>query len=145
MLRLRTLGTVDLLGADGKELRTVLAQPKRLGVFVYLALTAREGWQRRDRVMSLFWPELDVEHARNALNQALFFLRRHLGAETILARSSEDIAIARDTLWCDATAFDEAASRGHFAEAVDLYRGELLASFHVPDGASELERWIDNE
>lgn len=145
MLRLRTLGTIDLRGESGEELRAVLAQPKRVALLTYLALTSRRGWQRRDRVMALFWPELDAEHARNSLNQALFFLRRHLGTETILARNSEEILLALELLWCDAVAFEEMVAAGRHADAVELYHGELLAGFHVPEAAAELELWIDGE
>ena len=105
MLRLRTLGTIDLQREDGEELRAVLAQPKRIGLLAFLALSSPIGWQRRDRLIALFWPELDTERARNALNQAIFFLRRHLGSEAILTRNAEEVAVATDILWCDATAF----------------------------------------
>ena len=145
MFRLRTLGLVDLRTADGEEMRGVLAQPKRVGLLVYLALATPRGPQRRDRLMALFWPEQDAEHARNALNQAVFFLRRHLGADAIVARNGEEIALNADMIWCDAFAFEEAHTAGRNAEAIELYRGELLASFHVPEAAAELERWIDAE
>src|SRR5690242_5015238 len=118
MLRLRALGTIDLRRDDGEELGAVLAQPKRVALLVYLALAARGTWLRRDRVMALFWPELDAERARNSLNQALHFLRRHLGSQTVLARNSEEIAVAPELLWCDAIAFDEAVAAGRWAEAV---------------------------
>lgn len=145
MFRLRTLGLVDLRTADGEEMRGVLAQPKRVGLLVYLALATPRGPQRRDRLVALFWPEQDVEHARNALNQAVFFLRRHLGADAIVARNGEEIGLNGDMIWCDALAFEESFTAGRNAEAVELYGGEMLASFHVPEAASELERWIDAE
>jgi DNA-binding SARP family transcriptional activator/TolB-like protein/Tfp pilus assembly protein PilF len=145
MLRLRTLGVVDLRTADGEEVRAALAQPKRVALLAYLALVTPRGWQRRDRVMALFWPEMDDEHARNALNQALFFLRRHLGADTVLTRNAEEISLNPEALWCDAVAFEEAIAEKRYAEAIDLYKGELLAAFHVPEGASELEHWIESE
>src|SRR4051812_40772845 len=129
MLRLRTLGVVDLRTAEGEEVRTALAQPKRIALLAYLTLATPRGWQRRDRVMALFWPELDDEHARNSLNQALFFLRRHLGTDVVLTRNADEIQLNPEALWCDAVAFEEAIAARRYAEAIDLYTGELLGAF----------------
>lgn len=54
------------------------------------------------------------------------------------------IGVDRTRLWCDATAFDEAYDASDYAAALELYRGELLAGFHV-SGALELERWIEQK
>ena len=37
MLRLSTFGSVDLQDPEGRDLRPVLAQPKRLALLIYLA------------------------------------------------------------------------------------------------------------
>ena len=79
-IQLRTFGTIDLLDADGREVRSLLAQSKRLALLVYLALAPPPYFRRRDTVIALFWPELDDEHARGALRQALSYLRQSLGA-----------------------------------------------------------------
>ena len=57
MIELRTLGAVDLKGADGRAVRSILAQPKRLALLAYLAV--HTAGARRDSVVALFWPELD--------------------------------------------------------------------------------------
>jgi hypothetical protein len=46
MIRLQTLGQIDLSAADGHELRGILAQPKRLALLVYLGIAAprHAGW-----------------------------------------------------------------------------------------------------
>src|SRR5438105_7448191 len=77
MIELRMLGTLDLKGADGRAVRSILAQPKRLALLAYLAV--HPAGARRDSVVALFWPELDTAHARGALRQSLRFLRRELG------------------------------------------------------------------
>src|SRR5712692_7403317 len=105
MLRLRTLGAVDLKDSEGREVRPLLAQPKRLALLTYLALAATSGFRRRDTVVALFWPDLDEEHARGSLRQALRFLRRTLGDGIIVARGEEEIRADGATLWCDAGAF----------------------------------------
>jgi TolB-like protein/DNA-binding SARP family transcriptional activator/Tfp pilus assembly protein PilF len=144
MIQLRVFGGTDLRSSDGQEFRAVLAQPKRLALLVYLALATPRGPQRRDRLIALFWPEHDTDRARNALSQAIFFLRRVLGPEAILNRNGEEIELAGDQIWCDAIAFAAAVRSNRYADAIELYRGELLAGVHIPDTAPELERWLES-
>src|SRR5512134_3132103 len=89
MIRLQTLGHIDLRDGEGKEIGSVLAQPKRLALLAYLALAGSGRFRRRDTVVSLFWPEQDGERARGALRQALRFLRNELGGEVIVSRGDE--------------------------------------------------------
>ena len=126
MVRLRTLGALDLRDADGRELRGVLAQPKRAALLAYLALATPRGPTRRDTLLALFWPEQDAEHARNALSQALHFLRRALGPDALVSANGDDLIIGQGNVWCDAVEFQEALDAGRSAEALELYRGELL-------------------
>src|SRR5437867_2270280 len=145
MIRLRTLGAVDLKDSEGRELRPLLNQPKRLALLAYLALAGSSGLRRRDTVVALFWPELDEEHARGSLRQALRFLRRSLGEGIIVSRGEEEIGVDRGALRCDATAFMEACEAGRHAEALDLYQGAFLDGFFVSEAAPELERWVEEE
>ena len=145
MIRLRTLGAVDLKDSEGRELRPLLTQPKRLALLTYLALAGSSGFRRRDTVVALFWPELDEEHARGSLRQALRFLRRSLGEGIIVSRGEEEIGVDRGALRCDATAFMEACEGGRHAEALDLYQGAFLDGFFVSEAAPELERWVEEE
>ena len=62
MIRLRMLGTPDLRGDDASELRSVLTQPRLLGLFAYLALARPRGFHRRDSLVALFWPEIGRAH-----------------------------------------------------------------------------------
>src|SRR5881628_3269115 len=145
MIRLRTLGAVDLKDSEGCELRPLLTQPKRLALLAYLALAGSSGFRRRDTVVALFWPELDEEHARGSLRQALRFLRRSLGEGIIVSRGEEEIGVDRGVLRCDATAFMEACEAGRDAEALDLFQGDFLDGFFVSEAAPELERWVEEE
>ena len=144
MIRLRTLGALDLRGSEGQELRSVLAQPKRAALLAYLALATPRGPHRRDTLLALFWPEQDAEHARNALSQAVHFLRRSLGGEALVARNGDGLGLEWRDFWCDAAAFEEALDRGQSTEALDLYKGNLLEGFHVPD-APDFEQWLETE
>ena len=142
-LRLRTLGTLDLRAPDGTELRSVLAQPRRIALLAYLALATPRGPHRRDRLLALFWPDQDQAHARNALSQAVFFLRSALGADAVVSRTADEVALDLNTVWCDAIAFDEAVDARRYMEAIELYRGDLLAGFHVAGAAAEFAEWLD--
>src|SRR5687767_1231320 len=144
MNRLRTLGTLDLVDESANELRSILAQPKRAALLAYLAVTSARGPQRRDTIVALFWPEQDDDHARRALSQAVHFLRRSLGAEALISRNDAELMLDRDQLWCDAVAFEEALDAGRSAEALALYRGDLLEGFHIA-AAPEFERWLGAE
>lgn len=143
MIRLRTLGGLDLRDSEGRELRAVLAQPKRLALLAYLALASPRGFHRRDALLALLWPEHDAEHARNSLSQSVHILRRHLGPETIVA-NGDALGLGWKNLWCDTVAFEEALDSGRVAEAVDIYRGDLLEAFHIAS-APEFERWLEAE
>src|SRR5207244_4716834 len=126
MIRLRTLGAVDLKDSEGRELRPLPTQPKRLALLTYLALAGSSGFRRRDTVVALFWPELDEEHARGSLRQALRFLRRSLGEGIIVSRGEEEIGGDRGVLGRDATAYMEGCEAGRGGEAMALLQGAVL-------------------
>src|SRR5438876_9799329 len=144
MIELRTLGPVDLRRSTGVELRAVLQQPKRVALLAYLAIARPGKLMRRDSLIALFWPDLDQEHARAALRRALYFLRQACGDEVITGRGDEEVGIAEGALWCDAVAFDHAVARNDWAQAMELYQGDLLEGFYVA-GAPEVEAWLDRE
>jgi serine/threonine-protein kinase len=139
----RTLGPVTLTDAGGREATGLLAQPRRLALLAYLAAATPRGLQRRDLVLALFWPELDQEHARAALRQALRVIRGALGA-VVVTRGDEEIGLDFDKVSCDIVAFERALAAGQLDEALALYRGDLLAGFFI-SGAPEFERWLDQE
>ncbi|HEX3233536.1 MAG TPA: BTAD domain-containing putative transcriptional regulator [Gemmatimonadales bacterium] len=144
MIELRTLGALEAISADGTPLRSVLAQPRRMALFGYLALASPRGFHRRDSLFALFWPEHDAEHARHALRQSLYFLRQALGANAIVSRGDEELAVAPDQVRCDAAEFERAIDEGRLEAALALYRGDLLPGFHISD-APDFERWLDQE
>lgn len=142
-IELGILGGVDLRGPDGRELRSILAQPKRLALLIYLVL-APGGFHRRDTLLGLLWPESDSQRARAALRQAGRYLRRSLGEGVLVSRGKEELGIAEGALRCDAVEFGRALQRGDAAAALGEYRGELLPGFFVP-GAPEFERWLEQQ
>ncbi|HEU0015017.1 MAG TPA: hypothetical protein VFQ45_15115, partial [Longimicrobium sp.] len=144
MLDLRLLGGAGLRDPRGTEVRSVLQQPKRLALLAYLAVARPRGFHRRDTLLALFWPELDQAAARNALGQAVHFLRRELGAEVLVNRGRSELALAEGAVRCDAAEFEREAAGGRAERAMALYAGDLLAGIHLP-GAPELMQWVDAE
>jgi DNA-binding SARP family transcriptional activator/TolB-like protein len=144
MIKLRTLGSLELTSPEISAVSSVLAQPRRAALLCYLALALPRGFHRRDTLFALFWPEDDAEQARHALRQSVYVLRRALGTKTIVSRGAEELALAPDQVRCDVWAFEAAIDEGRPAEALGLYRGELLPGFHI-SAAPEFERWLEEE
>jgi serine/threonine-protein kinase len=138
------LGSVDLHGVDRAEADRLLVQPKLIALLAYLAIVGAERrWQRRDHLVALLWPELDQAHARTALRKAVHMVRGSLGAETLVSRGDEELALAEGLLSCDLVEFSRAIEKGHLARALELYRGDLMPGFHLT-GCAEFERWLDD-
>jgi DNA-binding SARP family transcriptional activator len=144
MIRLRLLGSLALVHEDETRVRSLLAQPKRFAVLAYLAASPAPLAHRRDTLLGIFWPELDEEHARQALRQALHGLRRSLGPGVIVRAGDELVSVAAERVWCDAAAFASAVKTGRDEEALELYRGPFLEGFHL-SGVPAFERWVDGE
>ncbi|UCG76543.1 MAG: hypothetical protein JSV95_04410, partial [Gemmatimonadota bacterium] len=140
MIRLSLLGPLDLRAADGRQVLSVLAQPKRVALLAYLA--SQPGYVRRDTLLGVFWPESDEESARHALRQSLYTLRRSLGPRLLVTRGDEELAIDRDRLACDAVDFERAVQGDRPEAALELYRGDLLEGFFL-SGAPAFEKWLD--
>lgn len=144
MFSFRTLGSLELLSKSGEEVTGVLAGQKLVALLAYLAVATPRGLHRRDTVIGLLWPELNQERARAALRHSVYRLRGMLGANALVSRGDEDVGIDPAVIECDAARFEETLDRGSIAEALDIYRGDLLPGFFVR-GAPEYERWLDGE
>jgi serine/threonine-protein kinase len=144
VIEMRTLGTLDLHSAAGRELHSLLAQPKRVALLAYLCIAQPRGFHRRDTLLGLFWPDSDQEHARTSLRKSLHILRRALGDDAILSRGDEEVAVDFQLVSCDAAAFEASVKANRLEEALGLYRGDLLAGFFI-DEAPEFDQWLQTE
>jgi TolB-like protein/DNA-binding SARP family transcriptional activator/Flp pilus assembly protein TadD len=149
LIELRTFGTLDLRGSDGREFRAVLAQPKRLALLAYLAAAApgapgASTFHRRDTLLALFWPDQDVARARPALSRAVHYLRASLGDAVVLSLGDEELGVNPDLISCDVARFRKELSKGRLAEALELYRGDFMEGFFLSD-LPDFDRWIDSE
>ncbi len=143
MIDLTLLGHIDVL-VDEKPLRALTAQPKRLGLLVFLHLARPKGPQQRESIVGMFWPEQDQYHARQALNQSLYYLRRELGRETIRSSGRELVGILPGAVRSDVADFEAALDAGDLEQALARYRGDLLPGFYLT-GCPDFERWLDEE
>ena len=144
MIELRLLGGLDLRRGGGLKLDGLLTQPKRVALLAFLAAATPPGFHRRDTLLGLFWPELDQEHARAALRQALHGLRQGLGTDVLTSRGDEEVGVDEQRLSCDVRAFHQALEAEDWTRALELYQGGLLEGFFLSD-SPEFERWLENE
>jgi Tol biopolymer transport system component/DNA-binding SARP family transcriptional activator len=143
-VQLWTLGRVDLSGPVGTDTRSVLAQPKRLALLLYLAAASPRGFHRKDHLLALFWPESADGRARRALNRSVYTLRQALGPDALVTRGDQELSVAVERVWCDAAAFEAALDAGSPADGLELYRGDFAPGFFV-DGLGDLEHWVESE
>jgi len=144
MTELRLLGGVSIAASDGSRADELARQPKRLALLVYLATALPRGFWRRDQLLPLLWPEFEQERARAALRKTIHHLRQVLPEGTIESRGKEEVGIPADSLWVDVEQFDSLLDAGSEAEALELYRGDLMPAFHL-SGCPDFERWLDGE
>ncbi|HEX2190083.1 MAG TPA: BTAD domain-containing putative transcriptional regulator, partial [Longimicrobiaceae bacterium] len=144
-LFLHLLDGADLRHPDGASAHSVLAQPKRFALLCYLAVAAPpEIFHRRERLLALLWPEAEPGNARASLRNAVYFLRRSLGAEIVETRGADEVRLAPGRVRCDFAEVRTALDEGRFEDALRGYAGPLLPGFSVDD-APEWNEWLDRE
>jgi DNA-binding SARP family transcriptional activator len=125
MLRIRLLGELAVETSKG---------PVELGgswrarsLLAWLAVNP--GSHQRADVAARFWPEVLDSSARASLRNAIWAIRRSLGAEAgeALMATRERVGLDSPRLWVDATAFRDLIEHERLDEALELCRGELLA------------------
>ncbi len=144
MTELRLLGGVSIDAPGESRADELVRQPKRLALLAYLATALPRGFWRRDQLLPLLWPEFEQQRARAALRKTIHHLRQALPEGTIESRGKEEVGIPADSLWVDVAQFDSLLDAGSEAEALELYRGDLMPAFHL-SGCPDFERWLDGE
>lgn len=140
---LSLLGGVELRGA-GDATPRLLVQSKIVALLAYLAVPSLGRFVRRDRLAGLLWPELDQARARKAVRQSIHEVRSALGADALIGRGDEEIALAPERVWCDVAAFSQAADAGFLMQALQLYRGELMPGFYLAE-CGDFDHWLEEE
>ena len=137
------LGGVELRGVPPEDAERLLTQSKVVALMACLALSPTSSFTRRDRLAGLLWPELDQQHARTALRKAVHFARSVLGEDALVSRGDEDLALGDDALWCDAAELPRAIDRGVLARAIELYQGDLMPGFYLPE-CHDFDAWLED-
>ena len=136
--RLLVLGPASLTDSRGEPLPG-MGPGKPLAMLAYLAI---HGTAQREELVSLLWPEMPENRARNAFRQTLHRLRGALGNE-LLSSEREMVSVRLgDGLSCDAVEFQQAASHD-LEHALSLYRGPFLGGLNV--GSSAFEQWTEGQ
>jgi DNA-binding SARP family transcriptional activator len=141
MISILLLGTPQVL-RDQAPLPLVRRKTRALLYFI----AAQPEPQPRERLLALFWPDAPRASAQQVLRTTLHGLRKDLGGAFVAGE--ETLALSPET-WVDARAFEAALARpagdlAGFQAALELYRGEFLDGFSLPDGP-EFESWMTVE
>ncbi|MEO6526960.1 MAG: bacterial transcriptional activator domain-containing protein [Gemmatimonadaceae bacterium] len=142
MIELRLLGTIDLAGVARASANELLGKPQATALLAHLALVSPIGFQRRDSIATLFWPEVAQHYARANLRKLLLGLRATLGKEAFETRGDEEVRIDESVVWCDAVAFRQAFRDQQLTRAMEIFRGTLMPGFSV-SGSPGFQDWLD--
>ena len=138
MLRLETLGGLVLAGDSGTPLPI---QRRRLALLALLSTAGKRG-VRRDKLVSVLWPDSPEGKARHALEQLIYSLRQE--RDEPLVAGPDPLRINHHVLTVDVVEFEAALDEGRMADAVRLYRGPFLDGFYLTD-APEFDNWVETE
>ena len=115
MLRLKILGGLSV-ESGAAPLTGAATQRRRLALLALLAGAGERGMSR-DKLLGYLWPDSDAEKGRNVLAQAVYALRRDLGAEQLFLGTS-DLRLNPDVITSDVAEFRAALSAGRLEDAV---------------------------
>jgi predicted ATPase/DNA-binding SARP family transcriptional activator/pimeloyl-ACP methyl ester carboxylesterase len=131
-----------------------LARRKALAALTYLVVTRQP--HSRDELATLLWPDQDQAGARANLRRDLSTLKQLLGEQTLLVDQSLVGLNPEADLWSDVEAFQSQISTAQkhshangqvcdecattLQAAVDLYNGDFMAGFSLPD-SPEFDEW----
>lgn len=150
---------VQLLGPplikNARDSLTQFKSRKVAALLFYLAITP--GQHRRMYLADLLWSEASEDKALSNLRYALWNLRQVLGELPVHGGRLNISFQPSNDIWIDVNAFRELLKTAdtnanaitpeiatRLQQAVDLYRGELLAGFEV-DEAPDFESWLQQQ
>jgi len=146
-----------LLGSPRVELAGTpleVSRRKAIALLAYLAVTGEV--HQRETLATLLWPDYDESKAHAYLRRTLWSLKKTLGDEYLVAEREQIGLVHNETVWLDIARFRQLLSetRTHHhppdevcdncltlqTEAADLYRGDFLTGFTLPD-APDFDEW----
>ncbi len=112
---------------------------KGQALLIYLAITRQP--RSRAALAGLLWGEMPEEAARANLRATLSQLRKWVGTLFVTTRDSIELD-GEVNVWLDVAVLESAASSDtNLQAAANLYRGDFLDDFHVPE-ALAFEEWL---
>ena len=131
---------------DGQAIS--IERRKTLALLAYLAVSGTR--QQRDILAVFFWPEFPPERSRSNLRREIFTLNSAIGNQWLDGdRNAVGLNPSFD-LWVDTRQFQKILASSHntgeaarltaFKEAVNLYRGDFLTGFSLPN-CPDFEEW----
>jgi DNA-binding SARP family transcriptional activator/predicted ATPase len=136
MLSILLLGSPQII-SNGQPLK--LPRRKSRALVYYLASQGRP--QSREHLLAFFWPDTPRAAAQQTLRASLYGLRKALGAALVI--EEDQIGLASD-VDVDARRLEAAlrtdSDPADLQAVIELYRGDFLAGFSLPDSAS-FEDW----
>ena len=139
LFTLELFGGFRLLGAERRAVRVPDRRARCL--LAYLALAERP--VPRIALAELLCPEGDEQDQRTALRQAVYVARKAAAQRDLVVAAHDRIGLDQASLVSDVRRFQAAIARDgreSLGEAVELYRGPLLAGERSPSAA--FEDWL---
>ncbi|HLV79891.1 MAG TPA: BTAD domain-containing putative transcriptional regulator, partial [Chthonomonadaceae bacterium] len=152
--RVEMLGCLRLIRAELPEPVTRFALQKAGALLAFLALHRLP--QPRERILDLFWPEMDLSAARANLSTTLASLRRQIeppgvSRGAVLTANHSQVGLNPAAISTDVADFESLLERAAASEepqeraaflqqAVDLYKGDLLPEFYYDWSVREMVR-----
>ena len=146
MLALSLLGPLAI--SFNKRPFSQLTSQKAQALLIYLAVE-KEQVHQRDSLMTLFWPDYPQKSAQSSLRQTIYRLRQAIepGKTELPFILTDRFTVSWNpeaALHLDVTQFETLTGNGRspqaWQQAIDLYRGDFLADFFLPD-CDPFEQW----
>ena len=137
MLTIKLLGPPEI-AIDGAPVK--LARRKSRAILFYLAAHTKP--LRRESLLTTFWPDSPRTSGQQVLRTTIHGLRKAFGPALLV--NGDEISLA-DSVQVDVRIFEKQLSNSpsdpkRISAALELYRGEFLEGFSLPDSA-EFEDW----
>jgi DNA-binding SARP family transcriptional activator/lipopolysaccharide biosynthesis regulator YciM len=142
MLAVRLFGSPQLLLNGG-----VVSVPRRKSRALIYYLATRSEPISRERLLAFFWPDAERASGQQTLRSTLYGLRKALGEALVI--DDDSVSLSTDSE-VDSRRLEQAvlhptpSDNQVLVSALELYRGDFLAEFTLPDSA-EFEDWAATE